>query len=281
MNVRSINYRAANAGKAFATSLHETGFAVLRHHPVPEMLLDRMREDWSAFFADDRRYDHVVNRDHEPGDRAGYFPPDFTETAVGHTAPDIKEFYHVIADWPVPPGCRDATLEFREQIYALAATLLAWLQESTPTETAARLSEPLPQMLSFDASVLRILHYPAMDGSEDPAAMRAAPHEDINLLTILPAANQPGLEVRDNAGNWHAVSCDPGTIVVNSGDMLREATKGYYPSTTHRVVNPGGNIDNVSRISVPFFLTPRLDVVLSSRYTAGDYLDERLRRISG
>ncbi len=63
--------------------------------------------------------------------------------------------------------------------------------------------------------------------------------------------------------------------------MLREATKGYYPSTTHRVVNPGGNIDNVSRISVPFFLTPRLDAVLSSRYTAGDYLDERLRRISG
>jgi isopenicillin N synthase-like dioxygenase len=62
--------------------------------------------------------------------------------------------------------------------------------------------------------------------------------------------------------------------------MLQEASNGYFPSTTHRVDNPGAGIDNVSRISIPFFLTPRLDVVLSERYTSGSYLDERLRLIS-
>ena len=62
--------------------------------------------------------------------------------------------------------------------------------------------------------------------------------------------------------------------------MMREATGNYYPSTTHRVVNPGGNVDNVSRISIPFFLTARLDVILSPSYTAGSYLDERLNLIN-
>ncbi len=279
MNVRSIDFRSDDAGKQFAQSLHETGFAVLRNHPVSATMLDCMREDWRAFFADDGRYEFVANREHDAGDRAGYFPLDFAETAVGHTAPDRKEFYHVIADFPIPPACSATTLEYRRLTFELGSSLLEWLQRHTPADTTALLSEPLPTMLDFNASVLRILNYPPMDGSEAPATMRAAPHEDINLLTILPAANQPGLEVKDNAGNWHAVSCDPGTIVVNSGDMLEEATGGYYPSTTHRVVNPGGDIENVSRISMPFFLTSRLEAVLSERYTAGEYLNERLRLI--
>eukprot|EP00335_Anophryoides_haemophila_P000226 CAMPEP_0204821402 /NCGR_PEP_ID=MMETSP1018-20131115/14731_1 /ASSEMBLY_ACC=CAM_ASM_000518 /TAXON_ID=46462 /ORGANISM="Anophryoides haemophila, Strain AH6" /LENGTH=32 /DNA_ID= /DNA_START= /DNA_END= /DNA_ORIENTATION= len=32
-----------------------------------------------------------------------------------------------------------------------------------------------------------------MTGDEEPGAIRAGAHEDINLITILPAANEPGL----------------------------------------------------------------------------------------
>ena len=86
--------------------------------------------------------------------------------------------------------------------------------------------------------------------------------------------------VRTRAGDWIDVSSISGDLVINSGDMLQEATGGYYPSTTHRVNNPGGDIGNTSRISIPFFLTARRDVKLSDRYTAGSYLDERLKLIS-
>jgi isopenicillin N synthase-like dioxygenase len=41
-------------------------------------------------------------------------------------------------------------------------------------------------------------------------------------------------------------------------------------------VNPEKNHDNVSRLSIPYFLTPRLDVQLSAQYTAGEFLAERL-----
>ena len=135
-------------------------------------------------------------------------------------------------------------------------------------------------MLCPDASVLRILHYPPLAGTESGDAQRAAAHEDINLITILPVSDQAGLQVKDNVGNWIDVAGIAGDLVINTGDMMREATGDYFPSTTHRVVNPGGDVENVSRISIPYFLTARLDVALSSRYTAGSYLEERLQLIN-
>ena len=56
--------------------------------------------------------------------------------------------------------------------------------------------------------------------------MRAAAHEDINLLTVLPAASEPGLELLDAAGRWYAVPCDPGSVAVNAGEMLDLASRG-------------------------------------------------------
>jgi isopenicillin N synthase-like dioxygenase len=84
------------------------------------------------------------------------------------------------------------------------------------------------------------------------------------------------------------------TIVVNIGDMLQRLTNHVYPSTTHRVVNPPGDLARQPRYSVPFFLHPNPDFLIDvlpscvsehnpSRYpqaiTAHGYLMERLREI--
>ena len=60
------------------------------------------------------------------------------------------------------------------------------------------------------------------------------------------------------------------------GDMLQEATDGFLTSTSHRVATPASSEAAVSRMSLPLFLHPRPDVVLSRRYTAGQYLLQRL-----
>ena len=93
-------------------------------------------------------------------------------------------------------------------------------------------------------NLLRIIHYPPFSGKEDNRSLRAAAHEDINLITLLVAGTRPGLEAKDNNGTWHKITTDPGTIIVNIGDMLKEASGGYYPSTTHRVVNPEKDSNN-------------------------------------
>ena len=96
---------------------------------------------------------------------------------------------------------------------------------------------------------------------------------------MLPAANEPGLQVRDLAGNWHDVPCDFGSIAINAGDMLQLATGGYYPSTTHRVTNPTGDGARRSRLSLPLFLHPADDVVLAEGRTAFSYLRERIAEL--
>ena len=127
--------------------------------------------------------------------------------------------------------------------------------------------------------LLRILHYPPLNGSESSNAIRGAAHEDINLITLLVASTQPGLQVKDTLGNWHNVTCDTGAIAINTGDMLSKASRGYFPSTTHQVINPNNKIKNESRYSMPLFLHPKDDVVLSEKYTAGQYLQERIKEI--
>ena len=96
---------------------------------------------------------------------------------------------------------------------------------------------------------------------------------------MLPAANEPGLQVRDLAGNWHDVPCDFGSIAINAGDMLQLASGGYYPSTTHRVMNPTGDGARRSRLSLPLFLHPADDVVLAEGRTAFSYLQERIAEL--
>ena len=141
---------------------------------------------------------------------------------------------------------------------------------------------PLPKMIeSCDHTLLRVLHYPPLSGDEAPGAVRAAAHGDINLLTILPAATEPGLQVLGQDKAWHDVPCDFGLLIVNIGDMLQEASGHYYPSTTHRVLNPTGEGRFKSRISMPLFLHPRRDVVLSERYTVDSYFNERMRELRG
>ena len=120
--------------------------------------------------------------------------------------------------------------------------------------------------------------------------MRAAAHEDINLITLLAEGTTGGLELLARDGSWIPVRSMRGQLVINAGDMLQRATHGRLRSTTHRVTNPAG--PNVSRYSIPFFTHPRPEVMLEPmappagyegpRFTpisAGEYLDERLRAI--
>jgi isopenicillin N synthase-like dioxygenase len=61
--------------------------------------------------------------------------------------------------------------------------------------------------------------------------------------------------------------------------MLQEASAGYFPSTSHRVINPIGEGSKKARISLPLFLHPRSEVKLSAKHTQQSYLLERLKEL--
>jgi isopenicillin N synthase-like dioxygenase len=276
MTLHAVDYRDAHAADAFARSLRDTGFAVLAHHPVDMGLVDRIYADWLDFFHGTEKNAFRYHRDGQDG----FFSTAISETAKGFATRDIKEYFHFYPWGQCPEALRPALAAYFDAASALAAELLSWVERCSPPEVSAGYSEPLSGMIAGSrATLLRVLHYPPLTGDEPEGALRAAEHADINLLTLLPAANAPGLEVLGRDGAWHAVPCDPATLIVNTGDMLEEASAGYFPSTRHRVVNPHGAERGVSRLSLPLFLHPRPEVVLSKRYTAGSYLRERLHEL--
>ena len=272
--VKTVDMQKSNWPEMLVHSFKNTGFAVLKNHGVDMRNIDVLYQQWADFFSSERKMMYKSENGNE-----GYVPFR-SENAKGNPIKDLKEFYHVFSPFEkVPTGVSlYLTQKVTDDMMKIARHLLFVLQPNITKEQYGIHGEALHNMAKGSRNnLLRILHYPAIEGEIEPGAVRAAAHEDINLITLLPAATQPGLEVQDLNGEWYKIQCDPGTIVVNVGDMLQEASAGLFKSTTHRVVNPEG--PNVARYSMPLFVHPRSECVLSKNYTAGQYLDERLKEI--
>ncbi len=274
--LRPLSYKDPETPKRFSDSIRETGFGVLTDHPFPAKTFEDIYAEWLDFFNGEAKFKYVPN----DGSQVGYFSPEAAETAKGESVRDIKEYFHLYKISGFPKELSDRTARYYDDASEFAGELLSWLDAELPADVKAKLSMPLMDMITgTDKTLLRVLRYPPLRGDEPPGAMRAAAHEDINLITILPAANEAGLQVVGSDGAWINVPGDFGALIVNVGDMLQEATGGYYRSTTHRVVNPIGEAARRSRISMPLFLHPRPEVRLSERHTADSYLQERLREL--
>jgi isopenicillin N synthase-like dioxygenase len=271
-----VDFNCACAPRDFSDSLHRTGFGVLKNHPLPSDLVHGIYAEWLAFFQSGA----AQNYPWDPVKLDGHFSTAVSETAKGNEVKDFKEFFHLFPWGRYPTEVSDAARRYYTQGKNLAATLLKWVEDNSPAEIRAKYSMPLSSMIDgCEETLLRVLHYPPLNGAERPGSIRAAAHTDINLLTILPAATEPGLQVKGKEGDWIDVPCDFGLLIVNIGDMLAEASGHYYPSTPHRVLNPTGEAAKKSRVSLPLFLHPRREIRLSERYTVGSYFQERMQEL--
>lgn len=281
-------------------SLRDLGFFALVNHGVNQSLIDRSYRAVEAFFLlpeeQKRRYEDLQLK----GQRG--FTSFGREHAKDHPTPDLKEFWHVGRDlnsdhplytsyprnlWPEEVPEFRLLAELYRQLDACAARLLE--------AVALHLWEPrglISEMARDGNTILRVIHYPPVPEEVPPAAVRAAAHEDINLITLLCEATAGGLELLTREGDWLPIRALPGQIIVDSGDMLQNLTNGLLRSTTHRVTNPDNSRDR--RFSMPFFVHPRSEVNLTPlpgcvartggerrhpAITAGQYLEQRLREI--
>jgi len=275
----------------------EYGFIALKNHGLDPALRERAFGVIEAFFSlgeeEKRRY--FV----EGGGGARGYTPFGVEVAKDESAPDLKEFFHVgreLTNSNLPKnifpeevaGFRDTLLELYRHIELIGDGVL-----SAVARCLGLAPEFFRDKTQRGNSLLRALHYPPLQG-ESGGAVRAAAHEDINLITLLVGSEQPGLEVLSKSGDWVKAPGGDELLLCNVGDMLQRLTNHVLSSTTHRVVNPEPPWCDVSRYSVPFFLHPNSDFLIetlpgcvsaerANRYPtpilADDYLTERLREI--
>ncbi len=247
--------------RAIATAYERYGFVVIADHGIEQRLIDECLAVYQAFFA---LPDEVKRRYHVPGGGgARGYTPFGIETAKGATHHDLKEFWHVGRELPtghpytaaMPPNLWVAEVPlFRERTLALwqAFDSLGRRLLGAIARALALPRDYFEDKVNLGNSVLRVLHYPPVAG--ESASVRAGEHEDINVITLLLGAEEPGLEIRTREGAWLPVNPLAGSIVCNVGDMLQRLTNGVLRSTTHRVVNPAPERAGRSRWSLPFFL---------------------------
>ncbi|MFN7133155.1 MAG: isopenicillin N synthase family dioxygenase [Myxococcales bacterium] len=287
--------------QAFGQALIEFGFVGIKDHGVPDDLIRRTYTAIKAFFAlpeeTKRRYEIPG-----AGGQRGYTPFG-REHAKTRTAPDLKEFFHVGRDLPPNHPHRSAygdnvwpeeVPEFRTTTQALYTALDDAAAEMLEALALYFRIEPdyFKNMAKGGNSILRPIHYPPLSPDAPRDAVRAAEHEDINLITLLCEGTASGLQILTRQGEWIDIETTEGSIIVDSGDMLFRATNGVVPSTTHRVVNPPA-AKNTERYSIPFFVHPYPECQLDAlplfvteenprrwpAITADGFLRERLREI--
>lgn len=270
MQVPIVDLRRTEAGSALADCLHHVGVAVLIGHAIPRSLVDEVFAEWGAFFDSAARDRYPFTEEGQDG----YFRAPSDETTARQTGRDPKEFFHLYPWGQVPTEVSDAALRYRRLAMATGATLLSWIDEHTPSGIRRRFPMPLPRLLDGgeNNSLLRIIRYPPTH----EGGLRSGEHRDTNLLTLLPAATDVGLQVRDADGGWVDVPCPPGSLAVNGGVMLEMLSGGHYPSAVHRVV-AGGSAPALTRMAMPLFLHPADDVVLDGDRTAARFLRDRAR----
>ncbi len=155
--------------------------------------------------------------------------------------------------WPENlPGFRENLLAYHAAIEKLGRQFLPlWsISLNLPPDYLDRFFDT-PHLL------MSLLHYPPQIEVGN-RQYGIAPHTDNSLMTFLAQATVPGLAVRMPSGHWRAVEILPGTLLVNTGNLIVRWTNEEYLSTKHRVINT----NKVDRYSIPVFFGPSGDALI-------------------
>ncbi|MGZ8178840.1 isopenicillin N synthase family dioxygenase [Williamsia sp. SKLECPSW1] len=265
------------AGRSRLAEVSRTvGFFHLTDHAVPDTVQHRLVESAHRFFAlpqADKDAVAMVNSPHFRGyNRLG---GELTNGRVDRREQiDIATDRDPIPDatgpmrlqgrnqWPVAlPGLRTAVEAYQRELERVSQTLLrGWSQAlGAPPDF-------FDDAFSLPATLMKLVRYPARpvdDHDASPQGMGSqgvGAHKDSGVLTVLLAQEgSTGLQVEQTDGTWVEATPQPGTFIVNIGEMLEVATNGRLVATRHRVVTPPGAPE---RLSIPYFYAPSLDAVM-------------------
>jgi isopenicillin N synthase-like dioxygenase len=281
-------------GKAY----EEIGFVALKGHFLSEALIKSLYAAIKDFF---NQPQEIKDKYEIPGigGQRGYTSFG-KEHAKGRKEGDLKEFWHfgqyvendpkLKAEYPdnvhvdEVPEFNTSGKEAYKQLEKTAKYVLRALALHLDLEETY-----FDEFITNGNSILRPIHYPPIK-EEPKAAVRAAAHGDINLITLLMGAQGKGLQVQNHEGQWIDAIAEQDELMINVGDMLSRLTNNKLKSTIHQVVNPPRELWGTSRYSIPFFMHPVSDMPLNvlencidedhpklyEDITAGEFLHQRL-----
>jgi len=271
--------RRAGTAAELDAALRQTGLFLLRGHQVPPELTDRMRQQGRDFFdlPVDAKQKYGVSRPYDNGWR-GLGALQASAVDGVESAPDLHEAYHM------GPTHRSGDADFDTLYYPgnkwpaelPGLRLTATDYTGHMTRVAHEILEVLAAVLSVDRDFFtsrsaratwtqNVNWYPALEtvGEVREGQMRVGPHTDFGTLSLLD--RQPGLgglEVWNEEDGWFAPAFEPGTLVVNLGDLMNLWTDGRWRALRHRVLAPPSSAPQEELVSLVFFFEADPDAVI-------------------
>ena len=263
----------------------EIGFFFIKGHGVEQTLIDRTYQKAAEFFRLPPK-DKLTIRIPSPEIARGYTPflGETLSAGLGNAAPaDLKEmidmgpvdvpageyyerpeaknFFHPNL-WPEKPEGFARVMEtYYRRMNRLANDLMGLFAYALD----------LPEDFFFDKldrnmSALRVICYPEQTVPPEPGQLRSGAHTDYGTLTILMSDKAAGgLQALHRDGYWVDVRTEPGTYVINIGDIMQIWTNDRWVSTMHRVINPPAEVADASRRhSIVFFHQPNYDAIIDT-----------------
>ncbi len=229
-----------------------TGF-VYTSHDLSEDLLDSAYGMLQEFFNLDQDVKQKFCAPDSHG-QTGYTGL-LVETAASSDVPDWKEMLNWGRTLPVGhplrdryphrygpqvlpeeavPGIERVLTTFHSSIEDLQRRFLRVIAESIGCHESY-----FDEMTTNGATLTRAIRYPPMIESPGGTHVWAGAHGDINLITALPRATAPGLQVKVG-DHWVDAVAPAGGVIINTGMMLERLTNGIIPTGVHRVVAAPG-----------------------------------------
>lgn len=226
-----------------------TGF-VYTSHDLPEEVIDEAYDKLATFFSmdQDTKARFVAPGSHGQTGYTGLL----VETAASADVPDWKEmlnwsdepplghplrrkYPHRYMDQVLPeaavPGITEVLMLFHQRIYDLQRRFLRIIAVGLGAH-----EDLFESMLPNGSTLTRAIRYPPMpEAPAGKAHVWAGEHADINLITALPRATAPGLQVKTDDG-WVDAVAPEGKVIINTGMMLEVLSNGVIPPGVHRVV---------------------------------------------
>lgn len=261
----------ALAGK-LARIQQEIGFYYITNHGVPQRLISQANAQLKRFFAlpMDEKMKLKTN-----ANSVGFIPPKstiyVTSNVNTNTKPDLNEClitvrerpadhpsivakrrFHGPNQWPsesVLPGYREKMLEYYAAMEALGYKMLPVYARALglPADYFTALFKD-PQWTT------RNQFYPVVPAEDNQFGI--SPHRDHGFLTLLPLAEEPGLQILTPGGKWLDAKVQENGIIVNTGEFMHRWSNGRFIATPHRVLPPKN-----PRYSIAFFFNPSWDTV--------------------
>lgn len=281
-NLPSFSFTELEQGhrvEELAQACRTWGFFKLKEHGIEANLENLMFETSIKFFQQSTSEKHQCLRTAD--NPWGYYDAELTKNRA-----DWKEIFDLGHDqqhnrytsrtpWPNTPAdfqsvmlnwydrCENIGLVLLDRIIASLALTDESSREDRKQHWRAARDRVQSGFKPDNSSFLRLNHYPTCETPADSSAdfpdaghLGIYHHTDAGALTVLVQDRVPGLQVRKD-DTWHTVDPEPGTLIINVGDLVQVWSNDQYKAPLHRVLANTAQ----ERFSAAFFLNPNFDTV--------------------